>query len=115
MRAFVLTALMAAGLATATASTASAQVGIHVGPGGAGVYVNPGYGHGGPPRVYEDYGNDYGNWRVSRNEAVRIARRNGMAEIFDVERSPRAWIVRGVNFRGRRVAMRIDRNGGWSW
>ncbi len=111
MRAFVLTALIAAGLATAAASTASAQVGIHVGPGGAGVYVNPGYGHRGPPRVYEDYG----DWRVSRPEAVRIARRNGMAEIFDVQRTPRAWVVRGVNFRGRRVAMRIDRDGGWSW
>jgi hypothetical protein len=112
MRAFVLTALMAAGLATAAASTASAQVGIHVGPGGAGVYVNPGYGHRGPPpRVYDDYG----SWRINRNEAVRIARRNGMDRIYDVQRTPRAWIVRGTNFRGRNVAMRIDRDGGWSW
>ena len=100
MRAFVFSAVAAIGLAFA-ATPASAQFGVYVGPGGGGVYVNP--------------DRDYDNWRISRSEAIRIARRNGMAEIWDVDRRGPYWIVRGENWRGRNVSMRIHRNGGWGW
>ena len=109
MRVYLLAA--AAVAVMAFAAPASAQFGVYVGPGGGGVYVDPG--RGGPgPRHYDD---DYGNWRVSRGEAVRIARRNGMREVWDVDRRGPYWVVRGENYRGRRVTMRIDRNGGWGW
>ena len=106
MRAYVLPALMAAGLVFAAAPASAQGFGVYVGPNGAGVRVAPDGRH---------YDRGYDDWRVSRTEAIRIARRNGMREVFDVERTRHNWIVRGVNYRGRRVAMRIDREGGWPW
>lgn len=110
MRAYLLAAAATAMMVFA-AVPASAQFGVYVGPGGGGVYVDPGR-RAPPPRYYDD---DYRDWRVSRNEAVRIARRNGMREVWDVDRRGRYWVVRGENRNGRRVTMRIDRNGGWGW
>jgi hypothetical protein len=109
MRAFLLSAVAAAGLTVLAASPSQAQgFGIHVGPGGGGVYVNPDHDR------HRGY-NDYDNWRISRHEAVRIARRNGMREIYDVDRRGPYWVVRGENRRGRNVSMRIHRNGDWGW
>jgi hypothetical protein len=109
MRAFVLSAVAAMGLAIAATPSFAQGFGIHVGPGGGGVYVNPGHGHG------NHYDDDYNNWKVSRSEAVRIARRNGMEDVYDVDRSGKYWIVRGRNWKGRKVAMRISRYGDWGW
>ena len=107
MRAFVFSAAAALCLVVGVASPSHAQgFGIHVGPGGGGVYVNPGH---------RDRYDDWDNWRVTRREAIRIARRNGMEDIFDVDRTRHHWIVRGRNWKGRRVSMRIDRHGGWGW
>ena len=109
MRAYLLAAAATVAMAFA-AVPASAQFGVYVGPGGGGVYVDPD--RRGPPRHYDD---GYSDWRISRSEAVRIARRNGMREVWDVDRRGPYWVVRGENFRGRRVSMRIHRNGDWGW
>ena len=107
MRVYLLAA--AAVAVMAFAAPASAQFGVYVGPGGGGVYVDPGRPG---PRHYDD---GYGDWRISRREAVRIARRNGMREVYDVDRRGPYWVVRGENRHGRRVSMRIHRNGDWGW
>ncbi|SFG26123.1 PepSY domain-containing protein [Methylobacterium gossipiicola] len=90
---------MALGLA---AAPAFAQ-GISIGPGG--VQVDPGYRRGyddrGPPRS-----------ELTRGEATRIARREGLADVDGVERRGPRMIVRGSDRRGDDISVVIDSRSG---
>lgn len=74
---------------------ASAQS-VEFGPGG--VRINPpGFERGG---------------EVSRREAVRIARSQGLREIDSVSRRGRLWSVEGLDRRGRDITVEVNaRNG----
>ncbi|CAN7628786.1 PepSY domain-containing protein [Bosea sp. LjRoot90] len=114
-RRFVLTAclgLVPAGSAFAQALSGSAVVPppVDIAPPGAPM-ASP-Y----PPRPPEADDDDYG---ISRREAVRIARRNGVVDVESVRRRRGVWIVSGtddddedirvvVNDEGDVVAVRRD-------
>lgn len=91
--------LIAAGLAFALAGAAmpaSAQ-GIEFGPGGVRI----------------DRGERYGSGDdVSRGEAVRIARSEGLRDVDDVSRRGRRWIVDGSDRRGNDIRVTIDARDG---
>ena len=87
---------MTAGLGFASLP-ASAQ-GIQIGPGG--VRVDPGFRRGGPD---ED---------LSRGDAVRIARREGLVDVDNVGRRGPRFIVRGSDRRGDDITVVIDSRSG---
>ncbi|MFC5066594.1 hypothetical protein [Flaviflagellibacter deserti] len=110
MKQMLLPAVVCAGVMFGGATTASAQ-GIYIGPGGAG----PDYGYypppPPPPRYYGPPPRYYGGgpaFRIDRGEAVRIARRNGLERIYDVDRSGPNWVVRGENYRGRDLSVWVN-------
>ncbi|WP_375464316.1 PepSY domain-containing protein [uncultured Methylobacterium sp.] len=78
------------------AMPASAQ-GIQIGPGG--VRVDPGY------RGGRDAD-------LSRGEAVRIARREGLADVDNVDRRGPRIIVRGSDRRGDDITVVVDSRSG---
>ena len=102
MRAVVLSALLASGLALGATSPALSQAGIYIGPGGVGVDIGPPRYYRPPPRYVEP---DYG---ISRGRAISIARRNGVDEIYDIDRRGPNWVVSGVSYRGRPITVWID-------
>ena len=81
------------------AAPASAQ-GIQIGPGG--VRVDPGYRDRGPR----------GDVDLSRGEAVRIARREGVADVDGVDRRGPRIIVRGSDRRGDDITVVVDSRSG---
>lgn len=93
--------LMALSLGLAGGS-AHAQ-GISIGPGG--VQVDPGYRRGyddrGPPRS-----------ELTRGEAARIARREGLVDVDGVDRRGPRLIVRGSDRRGDDISVVIDSRSG---
>jgi hypothetical protein len=99
--------LLAAPLAPGVTTAAQAQS-IEIGPGG--VRVNPDREfRRGPP------GPDYrrGPRRgISEREAVRIARRHGMADINRVVNTGREWRVSGVSRRGGFMRVVINARSG---
>ena len=88
-------AVLAAGLGLA-AAPATAQ-GIQIGPGG--VRVDPGYRRG-------------GDADLSRGEAVRIARREGLVDVDDVGRRGSRFVVRGSDRRGDEITVVVDGRSG---
>ncbi len=84
------------------ASPALAQ-GISIGPGG--VQVDPGYRRGyddrGPPRS-----------ELTRGEATRIARREGLVDVDTVDRRGPRLIVRGSDRRGDDITVVVDSRSG---
>jgi hypothetical protein len=90
---------IAAGIALALAGAsvpASAQ-GIEFGPGGVRIDRGERF----------DRGDD-----VSRGEAVRIARGEGLRDVDDVSRRGRRWIVEGSDRRGNDIRVTIDSRDG---
>jgi hypothetical protein len=61
----------------------------------------------GPPR--RDRRDRY---ELSEREAIRIARREGLREVDDVERTRRSYRVIGVDRRGRDILVEVDRRNG---
>jgi hypothetical protein len=61
-----------------------------------------------PAPTYGDDDEDYG---ISRREAVRIARRRGLAEIEDVRRRRGVWIVSGTDDDGDDIRVVINDEG----
>jgi hypothetical protein len=49
---------------------------------------------------------------LSEREAIRIARREGLREVDDVERTRRSFRVIGVDRRGRDILVEVDRRNG---
>ena len=93
---------MIAGLGVAglgVAAPASAQ-GIQIGPGG--VRVDPGYRDRGP--------RDDIDW--SRGAAIRTARREGLADVDNVDRRGPRIIVRGSDRRGDDITVVVDSRSG---
>jgi hypothetical protein len=84
------------------AAPAVAQ-GISIGPGG--VQVDPGYRRGfddrGPPRS-----------ELTRGEAARIARREGLVDVDGVDRRGPRLIVRGSDRRGDDITVVLDSRSG---
>ncbi|KQT84588.1 MULTISPECIES: hypothetical protein [unclassified Methylobacterium] len=93
--------LVALGLGL-SAAPAFAQ-GISIGPGG--VQVDPGYRRGyddrGPPRS-----------ELTRGEAARIARREGLVDVDGVDRRGPRLIVRGSDRRGDDISVVLDSRSG---
>lgn len=112
MNQMLLSAVVCAGVMFGAATTASAQS-VYIGPGG--VAVGPGYGYYpppppptryyGPPPRYYDGGRAF---RIDRGEAVRIARRNGLDRVYDVDRRGPNWVVRGESYRGRDLSVWVN-------
>jgi hypothetical protein len=77
--------------------------GISIGPGG--VQVDPGYRRGyddrGPPRS-----------ELTRGEAARIARREGLIDVDGVDRRGPRMIVRGSDRRGDDISVVLDSRSG---
>lgn len=48
---------------------------------------------------------------VSQREAIRIARRNGVAEIDEVRWSGNAWVINGADRRGGDLRVEVNRRG----
>ncbi|TXM71647.1 PepSY domain-containing protein [Methylobacterium sp. WL103] len=91
---------MVAGLGVAgLAAPASAQ-GIQIGPGG--VRVDPGYRDRGPRDDVD----------LSRGEAIRIARRQGLTDVDNVDRRGPRIIVRGSDRRGDDITVVVDSRSG---
>ena len=93
---------MAAGLGIAglgLTAPASAQ-GIQIGPGG--VRVDPGYRDRGPRDDVD----------LSRGEAIRIARRQGLVDVDGVDRRGPRFIVRGSDRRGDDITVVVDSRSG---
>jgi hypothetical protein len=88
----VIGAALLAGLA---AAPASAQ-GISIGPGG--VRIDDGR---------RDYDRD-----LSRGDAIRIARREGLIDVDDVDRRGPRLIVRGSDRRGDDITVVVDSRSG---
>jgi hypothetical protein len=112
MRTFVVSALIAAGLAAGAASPAFAQAGVYIGPGGVGVDVGrPGYRE--DRRDYRDDRRDFreerrgGREDIGPRQARRIAYDNGIREIYSVDRRGPFWEVRGEGRRGR-MTVRVN-------
>ncbi|NEU12042.1 PepSY domain-containing protein [Methylobacterium sp. BTF04] len=84
------------------AAPAFAQ-GISIGPGG--VQVDPGYRRGlddrGPPRS-----------ELSRGDAARIARREGLVDVDGVDRRGPRMMVRGSDRRGDDISVILDSRSG---
>ncbi|GJD43537.1 hypothetical protein AFCDBAGC_1389 [Methylobacterium cerastii] len=92
--------MMVAGLGVAgLAAPASAQ-GIQIGPGG--VRVDPGYRERGPRDDVD----------LSRGEAIRIARRQGLTDVDNVDRRGPRIIVRGSDRRGDDITVVVDSRSG---
>jgi hypothetical protein len=85
----------AAGVVLLGASQLASAQGIIIGPGG--VRIDPG----GRPGVEI-------RERIGRDAARRIARDEGMRDIFDVDREGDVYRVRGEDRRGRRMRVVID-------
>lgn len=98
---FLTGGLVALGLGLAAAPAVSQ--GISIGPGG--VQVDPGYRRGyddrGPPRS-----------ELSRGEAARIARREGLVDVDNVDRRGPRLIVRGSDRRGDDITVVLDSRSG---
>jgi hypothetical protein len=89
--------------ATVAMTGAANAFGITIGPGG--VQVNPGY--------YYDYDNHhYDNWGISADQAVRIARDNGVRHVDDVQRHRNTYEVSGQTRHHRYITVTIDRGNG---
>lgn len=97
----VFVALAIASATLVTAGAAHAGIGIGVGPGG--IYIDPGYDHD---------GRHYDNWGISRDQAIRIARDNGVRYVEDVDRTRRYFIVSGQTRRHNDIKVTIDRRDG---
>lgn len=95
----VLAAPMALGLNTA----AQAQS-VEIGPGGIRVNPDRDFRRGPPDREFRRGP----RWGVSEREAVRIARRHGLAEVNRVVDAGREWRVAGVSYRGDFMRVVID-------
>lgn len=94
--------MLAAGLGVGGfgfAAPASAQ-GIQIGPGG--VRVDPGFRDRGPRDDVD----------LSRGEAVRIARRQGLVDVDGVDRRGPRVIVRGSDRRGDDITVVVDSRSG---
>jgi hypothetical protein len=98
--------LLAGGVFAAALGLAAAPAfaqGISIGPGG--VQVDPGYRRGyddrGPPRS-----------ELTRGEAARIARREGLVDVDGVDRRGPRMIVRGSDRRGDDISVVIDSRSG---
>ena len=96
-----LTLTLALGL-TGLAAPVAAQ-GIEIGPGG--VRVDPGYRERG-------YRGPRGDVDLSRGEAVRIARREGLVDVDGVDRRGPRIIVRGSDRRGDDMNVVVDGRSG---
>jgi hypothetical protein len=71
----------------------------------------------GPGGVRIDRGEDGGRYRdrgdvVSRGEAIRIARDEGLRDVDDVSRRGWRWIVDGNDRRGRDIRVTVDARSG---
>lgn len=71
----------------------------------------------GPGGVRIDRGDEGGRYRdradfVSRGEAVRIARDEGLRDVDDVSRRGWRWIVDGNDRRGRDIRVTVDARSG---
>jgi uncharacterized membrane protein YkoI len=71
----------------------------------------------GPGGVRIDRGDEDGRYRdrsdaVSRGEAVRIAREEGLRDVDDVSRRGWRWIVDGSDRRGRDIRVTVDARSG---
>ncbi len=95
------------GFAAAFAAVVSAgsafAFGITVGPGG--VNVHPGY--------YYNYDDrHYDNWGINANDAVDIARQNGMRDVQDVQRHSHTYEVTGYGRHHRFMTVVVSRSDG---
>ena len=99
--------LLAAPVIPGVNVTAQAQS-IQIGPGGVRVDPNPDYRRGPPDRDFRR-GPRAG---VSEREAVRIARRNGLADVNRVVDAGRQWRVSGIDRRGRSMSVVVDARSG---
>ena len=88
-------AVLGAGLGLAAAPSSAQD--IRIGPGG--VQVGPGF--------RGDRGGD-----LSRGEAIRIARREGLVDVDDVGRRGPRLIVRGSDRRGDDITVVVDSRSG---
>lgn len=89
-------------------STAAQAQSIEIGPGGVRVNPNPDFRRGPPDRDYR-----YGpRRRISEREAVRIARRYGMADVDRVVDAGGEWRVAGVSRRGSSMRVIINARSG---
>lgn len=95
MTSFKATCLASVLLLGATASPAVAQS-FEFGPGG--VRVNP---------ESREYREDR-RGSLEREDAIRAARRAGMADVERASRRGGDWLVEGTDRRGRDVRMRVD-------
>jgi hypothetical protein len=88
--------LVGATLMAGLAAVPALSQGISIGPGGVRVDDGRRYDRG-PPR--ED---------LSRGEAIRIARREGLLDVDDVDRRGSRLIVRGQDRRGDDLTVVVD-------
>jgi len=103
-------------LLMATATFAAALIGAVPAASAQGVVIDEGGVRMAPPSMnrgddrYDnryDNRNDY-NGDVGPREARRIARRAGVADVDDVDRRGRVWIVEGEDSRGRDIRVTIS-------
>ncbi|GBU17069.1 MULTISPECIES: PepSY domain-containing protein [Methylobacterium] len=96
MRKTILAAVLAA--AGAAAAMPAAAQGISIGPGG--VRVDPGY------------RGDRGDADLTRGDAVRIARREGLVDVDNVGRRGPRFVVEGSDRRGNDITVVVDSRSG---
>ncbi|MBP0616430.1 PepSY domain-containing protein [Jiella mangrovi] len=96
-----------AAMAIATAAPAAAQT---VQIGRDGVKIVP------TERMRDDHRrderHDRRSDRISEREAVRIAHRQGLRDVREVTRTRNSYRVAGLDRRGHRIRVDIDRNSG---
>lgn len=95
MRTTILSGLLLAATLGLTAPAGAQD--IRIGPGGV--------------RVGPDF-RDRGDIDLNRGDAVRIARRNGLADVDSVDRRGPRFIVRGSDRRGDEITVVVDSRSG---
>lgn len=106
-------------LLLATAAFAAAMIGVVPAASAQGVIIDDGGVRVVPPppppgRGYDRYDRGYDDYDrgIGPREARRIARSAGIADVYDVGRRGRVWVVRGEDYRGRSIRVTISaRNG----
>jgi hypothetical protein len=101
---------VALAIASATLATTGAAHAGGIGGFGGGFCVEGFCGYVGPG--YDLDGRHYDNWGISRDQAIRIAKDNGVRYVEDVDRTRRYYIVSGETRRHHDISVTIDRSDG---